>query len=207
MWEVIHSFIGPMAGRPPRRQYWVSWWCWWLVVGVSGGALLVNLPFMERATQPIMVLIQVTPIIAYAPAVVIWLEFGTTPVVFLSAVVCVVPFLQNAITGLRAVDLGALQLARSVDASAAEVVWRLRLPSALPYLFLATRISVGLALVGAAFGEFFAKVPKGLGQSVNVALVYNLKLQLFGSAMVFAFMGSLATAAVNAVQRVLVPRR
>ena len=120
---------------------------------------------------------------------------------------CVVPILQNAITGLRAVDLGALQLARSVDASAAEVVWRLRLPSALPYLFVAARTSVGLALVGAAFGEFFAKVPKGLGQSVNVALVYNLKLQLFGSAMVLAFMGSLATAAVNAVQRVLVPRR
>ena len=182
-WDVLRH----VAGDP--QFYWSNGWqtakeatlgfLLAMVVGVSGGALLVNLPFMERAIQPIMVLIQVTPIIAYAPAVVIWLDFGTKPVVFLSAVVCVVPFLQNAITGLRAVDPGALELARSVDASAAEVIWRLRLPSALPYLFVAARISVGLALVGATFGEFFAVVPKGLGHIVYRALLYNWKLQLF----------------------------
>ena len=72
--------------------------------------------------------------------------------------------------------------------------------------FVALLVNHLLALVGAAFGEFFAKVPKGLGQSVNVALAYDLKLQLFGSAMVLAFMGSLATAAVSAVERVLVQR-
>ena len=124
-WDVLRH----VGGDP--EFYWSSGWqtakeaalgfLLALVVGVSGGVLLVNRPFMERATQPIMVLIQVTPIIAYAPAVVIWLEFGTKPVVFLSAMVCVVPFLQNAITGLRAVDPGALELARSVDASVLDV--------------------------------------------------------------------------------------
>ena len=172
-----------------------------LFVGVVGGAVMAHSRFVERALQPLAVLLQVTPIIAYAPAIVIWLGFGLEPVVFLTSLVCVVPFLLNAAAGLRAVDPSVIELARSVDASWFEVLWRLRIPSALPYLFTAARISVGLALIGSVLGEFFAHVSTGLGQSVLQALDLRLPLQLWASVFVLALMGSIATAAIGLLER------
>ena len=174
-----------------------------LVAGVGGGSLMAHSRFVDRAMQPLAVQVQVTPIIAYAPAIVIWLGFGLEPILFLTSLVCVVPFLLNAVTGLRAVDANVLELARSVDASRREIFWRLRIPSALPYLFTAARISVGLALIGAVLGEFFGGVTKGLGYSVKLAQSRNLPLQLWGSVFVLALVGSLATVAIGALERVL----
>jgi NitT/TauT family transport system permease protein len=188
-----------------RRTAWEAFLGFLLAfgVGVGGGALMAQSRFVDRAMQPLAVLVQVTPIIAYAPAIVIWLGFGLKPVLFLASLVCVVPFLLNAVTGLRAVDPSVLELARSVDASRSEVFWRLRVPSALPYLFTAARISVGLALIGAVLGEFFAGVTKGLGFSVKLAQSRNLPLQLWGSVFVLALVGSLATVAIGVLERVL----
>ena len=174
-----------------------------LVAGLGGGSVMAHSRFVDRAMQPLAVLVQVTPIIAYAPAIVIWLGFGLEPILFLTSLVCVVPFLLNAVTGLRAVDANVLELARSVDASRREIFWRLRVPSALPYLFTAARISVGLALIGAVLGEFFGGVTKGLGYSVKLAQSRNLPLQLWGSVFVLALVGSLATVAIGALERVL----
>ena len=174
-----------------------------LVIGVGGGALMAQSRFVDRAVQPLAVLIQVTPLIAYAPVVVIWLGFGFKPVIFLTSLVCVVPFLLNAVTGLRAVDASVLELAHSVDAGRAEVFWRLRVPSALPYLFAAARISVGLALIGSVLGEFFSGVRSGLGFSIKLSQSRNLPLQLWGSVFVLALVGSLAVLAIGVLERVL----
>lgn len=174
-----------------------------LVIGVCVGAVMAHSRFVDRALQPLAVLIQVTPVIAYAPAIVIWVHFGLKPILILTALVCVVPFLLNAVTGLRSVDPTTLELARSVDASRREVFWRLRVPSALPFLFTAARISVGLALIGAVLGEFFGGVSKGLGYSVKTAQNRNLPLQLWGSVFVLAFIGSLAIVLIGSLERVL----
>ena len=178
-----------------------------LAVGIIGGAVAAHSRFAERALQPLAVLIQVTPVFAYAQLVVIWLGFGTEPVVFVASVICVVPFLLNTATGFRAVDPAVLELAQSVNASRLEVLWQLRVPSAFPYLFTAARISVGLSLTGAVLGEFFAHVTKGLGKSVNQALVYKLPLQLWGSVFVLALMGSVATALIAVTERAVLRRR
>ncbi len=159
--------------------------------------------FLDRAIQPIAVLIQVTPIIAYAPVVVIWLEFGLKPILVVTSLVCFVPFLLNGVRGLRSVDTNLLELAHSVDANWWEVLWRLRLPSSLPYLFAAARISVGLALIGAVLGEFFAGVNAGLGYAIKVAQARpNLKMQLWGSIYVLALMGALAMLLIGALERI-----
>ena len=70
---------------------------------------------------------------------------------------------------MRSVDPATHELLRSVDARRREVFLRLRVPHALPYLFSAARIAVGLALIGAVLGEFFAGVTSGLGYAVKVA--------------------------------------
>jgi NitT/TauT family transport system permease protein len=175
-----------------------------LVVSLLPATLMAASRFVERAILPLVVLLQVTPIIAYAPAVVIWRGFGFQPVLIITALVCIPVFLINAVTGLRAVDPAALELLQSVDARRREVFWRLRLPSALPFLFSAARIAVGLALIGAVIGEFFAGTTRGLGWSVKVAQSRSLTDQLWGSILVLALVGSIAMVLIGVLERVLV---
>ncbi len=171
------------------------------VLALAGATVMAHSRFVERAVLPLAVLVQVTPIIAYAPAVVIWLGFGFKPILVLTSLVCFVPFLINGVSGLRSVDPNVLELARSVDASRREILVRLRLPSALPFLFSAARIAVGLALIGAVLGEFFAGVNQGLGYAVKVAQARNLTDQLWGSIFVLGLLGSVATLLISALER------
>ncbi|MCU1505024.1 MAG: putative transporter permease protein [Ilumatobacteraceae bacterium] len=164
-------------------------------------AIIAHSRVLERMLMPLVVLAQVTPLIAYAPAFVIWMGFGLRPIVTMTAIVCGVPFLVNATTGLRSVDPNLIELARSVDASKWEVFVRLRLPSALPNIFTAARIAVGLALMGAVLGEFFAGSRSGLGYSVKVAQNHNLPLQLWGSVYVLAVLGALAIILISGIER------
>jgi NitT/TauT family transport system permease protein len=115
--------------------------------------------------------------------------------------VCFVPFLINGVTGLRSVDSNLLELARSVNASRREVFWKLRFPSALPHLFSAARIAVGLALIGATLGEFFAGVQSGLGYSIKFAQSRFLTMQLWGSVYVLALIGSIGILLINGLEK------
>ncbi len=173
------------------------------VIAMVLAAITAHSRFLERMLMPLVVLAQVTPLIAYAPAFVIWMGFGLKPIVTMTAIVCGVPFLVNAITGLRSVDPNLLELASSVDASRWEVFVRLRLPSALPNIFTAARIAVGLALMGAVLGEFFAGSRGGLGYAVKVAQNHNLPLQLWGSVYVLAALGALAIILISGLERIV----
>ncbi len=171
------------------------------VVGIVVATAMAQSRFVERAVLPLVVLAQVTPLIAYAPAVVNWLDFGLRPVLFVTVLVCSVPFLINAVSGLRSVDPSLVELARSVDASGWQIYYRLRLPSSLPFLFSAARIAVGLALIGSVLTEYFAGTRRGLGYAVNIAQNRNLPMQLWGSVFVLAFLGSLAVLLITTIER------
>ncbi|MFT3851768.1 MAG: ABC transporter permease [Ilumatobacteraceae bacterium] len=173
------------------------------VIAMVVASVLAHSRFIERMTMPVVVLAQVTPLIAYAPAFVIWFGFGLTPILAMTAIVCGVPFLLNAVTGLRSVDPNLLELARSVDASTWEIYVRLRLPSALPSVFVAARVAVGLALLGAVLGEFFAGVSTGLGFAVKYAINHNLPLQLWAAVYVLAVLGAAAIVLIGGLERIV----
>jgi NitT/TauT family transport system permease protein len=178
-----------------------------LAIGLAGG-LLIGAPMAlsriaERALTPVVVLIQVTPVIAYAPALVVWLQIGLRPILVTTALLTFVPFAFAALVGFRSVEPATLELLRSVDASPREIFFRLRVPHALPALFAATRVAIGLALVGATLGEFFALVPNGLGVAIKKAQAFNDIDQLWGSIFALAILGSLAMGAVAALERIV----
>ena len=188
-----HHAVGGVPRLPRRRSS----------SAIVLASIVAHSRFLERMVMPIVVLVQVTPIIAYAPAFVIWFGFGLKPIVILTAIVCAVPFLVNAITGLRSVDPSLLELARSVDANRWEVYVRLRLPSALPNLFIAARVAVGLALLGAVLGEFFAGATGGLGYAIKVAQNRNLPLQLWASVYVLAILGATVIILITVIERLV----
>jgi NitT/TauT family transport system permease protein len=184
LWEAFLGFLLGLAGA------------------LAVATVMAHSRFIEQAVTPLAVLVQVTPLIAYAPALVIWLGFGLKPILVGTALVCFVPFLFNAVVGFRSIDPATHELLRSVDASRREVFLRLRVPHALPYLFSAARIAVGLALIGAVLTEFFAGVTSGLGYAVKQAQAFNLALQLWGSIFVLAFLGATATILIGVLERV-----
>lgn len=151
--------------------------------------------FVERAVQPVALLVQVIPLVCYAPAFVIWLNTGFKPIAAVSALVCFVPLLYNLVAGLRAADRDTRDLLRSAGASRAEILRHVEIPSALPHLFAGLRTAVGLALVGAVIGEWFALVPGGLG-------VWIRKAQATGSGATLVWACAFALGAIGALSLV-----
>ena len=145
--------------------------------------------FVERASMPVIVLLQSTPVAVLAPVFLIWFGFGYWPKVLVATVFCYIPFTINEFTGLRSVDPNAYELLRSVSAGRVEIFVKLRFPQSLPYLFSAGRLCVGLALVGAVIGEMFGGSTEGLGNTARVGQMRLLIDQLWGSIFVLAFIG------------------
>jgi NitT/TauT family transport system permease protein len=132
--------------------------------------LAAEFPPLRRAIMPIAVVLNVTPVVAIAPALVVAFGFGSTPKIVVTALITFFPLLINMFAGLRAVDRDALDVLRSVDASRTDVLWRLRVPSSLPFVFAALRVCLPLSVVGAVVAEFVsAGSAQGLGTAITVA--------------------------------------
>jgi NitT/TauT family transport system permease protein len=155
---------------------------------------------MDRALSPVVTMVQVTPVIALATPLVIWLGFGLAPKVVLAALITFVPLVVNAVTGLRAIDPATEEVLRSVAASRTEVFWKLRVPHALPYLFSALRVGVGLALIGALVAEWFGST-EGLGRTMTQARNSLAITELWAAVAVLMVMGIVGTALVRLVER------
>lgn len=123
----------------------------------GGLALLVSLSRpAEAAVRPLAVALQVTPVVAIAPLVLIWfgLDHADRAVIALAAAVAVFPLFSGVLTGLRSADPDLERLFDLYGASPVQRLWRLRLPSALPFALEGLRVAAGLAIIGAVVAEF-----------------------------------------------------
>jgi NitT/TauT family transport system permease protein len=123
---------------------------------------------LERSIFPLAILVKVTPIVAIAPLLTIWFGFGLLPKVFIAALIVFFPIMVNALIGFRSLNPNALALLESLAASRGDIFLRLRLPSSLPYLFAAFRVSIPLSVIGAVVAEWFSG-DRGLGSVIYVA--------------------------------------
>lgn len=155
---------------------------------------------LERALYPPALMIKVTPIVAVYPLFTIWFGFGIWPKMLIAALITFFPMLVNAVVGLRSVDPSALDFMRALDASRWQIFWRLRLPSSLPYVMAALRISVPLSLIGAVVAEFLSG-SSGMGQLILIANGDFDTPALFGAIVVLAVLGVSLTALVSYVER------
>ena len=127
-----------------------------IVIGSVVAFVLVQNRFVETALFPYIVFLQVTPIVAIAPLIIIWVKDTTLSLVVCATLMAVFPIISNTTQGLRSVSPGLLSYFRLNHASRMQILLRLRIPSALPYFFGALRISSGLSLIGAVVAEFVA---------------------------------------------------
>jgi NitT/TauT family transport system permease protein len=128
------------------------------LIGVAISFVFVQSRLIETALFPYAVLLQVTPIVAIAPLIIIWVHDATAAMVLCASLVALFPIIANTTLGLRSVDADLLSCFRLMRATRWQTLVRLRIPSALPYFFGGLRISSGLALIGAVVAEFVAGV-------------------------------------------------
>lgn len=136
------------------------------LLGFLLGTLFAHVTLLERGCMPYVVASQTVPILAIAPMVVIWLKAGWISVAVIAAYLTFFPVAINTLRGLRSPDPMALELMHSYAASPSEILWKLRVPAALPYIFTALKISATASVVGAIIGELPSGIRGGLGGAI-----------------------------------------
>ena len=170
------------------------------LVAVIAAGVMAHSRLFERTVYPIALLIKVTPIVAIAPLFVIWFGFGSFPKMMIAALITFFPVMVNTFIGLRSVNPTTLDFFRLLDASEAQVLIKLRIPGALPYVFAAFRIAVPLSVIGAVVGEWFTG-DRGLG-SVIIVAHHNIDMPtLFSAIAVLACIGLGLTGITALIER------
>ena len=175
------------------RITWIAFACAFL-----GGCLLAIVfsqsRVLEMALYPYAVVLQVTPVVAIAPLIIIWVGFERINValVIIAFIVAFFPIVSNMTLGLRSTDSNLVDLFRLYGASRWQTFWRLQLPTALPLLLSAMKVSGGLALIGAVVAEFVAGSGTATGLAWRIAEAGN-RLQI---ARMFAALGLLSAVGI-----------
>lgn len=136
------------------------------LLGFALGAVFAHSSLLERGLMPYVVASQTVPILAIAPMVVIWLQAGWVSVAVIAAYLTFFPVTINSLRGLRSPDPAAVELMHSYAASRWAILWKLRFPAALPYIFTALKVSATASVVGAIIGELPSGIRGGLGGAI-----------------------------------------
>jgi NitT/TauT family transport system permease protein len=154
------------------------------VTGIVVGIAVAHFRLVEQVLYPYIVAFQSLPKVAVAPLFVIWFGFGLEPKILITSVITFFPLLVNTMAGYRSVDVDRLDLARSLNASPFQIIWKIRIPSALPFIFAGLNMAAVLSILGAIVGEFVG-AQAGLGilllqfnSNLNIAGVYALFIVL-----------------------------
>jgi NitT/TauT family transport system permease protein len=156
-----------------------------VVAVLSGFVLAIVIAYsrwLQRIFEPLIVVLQVVPKVALAPLFLIWFGHGLAPKIIIVATIAFFPVLVNTILGLKSAEGDVIELMESVAASKAQIFWKIRLPTALPFFFPALKMAALLSVIGAMVGEFVAS-DKGLGHLMILANV-NLETDLLFAALV-----------------------
>ncbi len=149
-----------------------------VIVGVTLAIVFTQSKWLELSLFPYAVVLQVTPIVAIAPLIIIWIGDINLSLLVCAWIVAFFPILSNTILGLSSADHNLVDLFRLYGASRWQTLRYLRLPSALPYFLGGLKISGGLALIGAVVAEFVAGTggnASGLAYRI-LESSYNLKI-------------------------------
>ncbi len=166
--------------------------------------LLVRWPALEESAYRLGVTLHSLPLVAIAPLLVLWLGSGYSPRVAIAALPCFFPTLVNAVRGFHAVDPQMMELMNCLAAGPWTVFLKLRVPSALPYLFASFKISAAAAMLGAILGEWIG-AERGLGLLMLWSMFTYDVPRLWSIVVLSAGMASLAYGLVALVERVAVP--
>ena len=181
------------------------------LIGIALGAVFGRSTLLERGLMPYVVASQTVPLLAIAPMIVIWGSRLAWPawmsVALISTYLTFFPVTINTLRGLRSPDPTALELMRSYAASEWQILFKLRLPAALPYIFAALKVSASASVIGAIIGELPSGIADGLGRSLLTFSYYYISgpEKLYAAILVAAVVGIAFALAVMLAERLVLP--
>jgi NitT/TauT family transport system permease protein len=144
-----------------------------IVVGVIVALFFAQSRWVRKMLYPYTILLQTVPIVAIAPLILMWVGAGTAAVALIAFIISLAPIIANTTQGLISVDENLVHLFLMHNATPAQKLFKLRLPHAVPSLFVGIRIASGIAVIGAITGELYAGSSQvgvgGLGYSILYA--------------------------------------
>ena len=140
------------------------------------------------------------PVIAIAPILVVWLGFGIGPKLAIIALVCFFPITVNTLDGLRSVDPDLPRMMRTLDAGRSQILRRVEIPSALPFLLSGAKIAAVISVIGAVFGEWSGS-DEGLGHLILIAQGQLQTARVFAAVVVLSALALILFGALALVER------
>ncbi|WP_414685558.1 ABC transporter permease [Micromonospora robiginosa] len=173
-------------------------------VGVLIGMALAASSRVERMFAPLLVAVNAVPKIAFGPLLVVAVGFGQKPILTMVFLLCFFPIVLSTATGLTTTPADLAELGRSLNASWWQSFRKVRLPAALPQIFVGLKVAMPLAAIGAVIGEFYSDRP-GLGYQI---LQYNGvgdTATAWAAILLVALMSIVLYAALSAIERFALP--
>jgi NitT/TauT family transport system permease protein len=143
-----------------------------IVVGVLVAMVFAQWRWLRQLVYPYTILLQTVPIVAVAPLIITWVGAGILAVMVVTFIICLAPIIANTTQGLISVDKNLIDLFVMHKASPSQVLFKLRLPNALPNLFTGIRIAAGISVIGGLTGELFAGSTRVGEGGLGYAIIY-----------------------------------
>ncbi len=176
-------------------------------LGILLAVLIVQSTVLDKSLMPWIITSQTVPILAIAPMIIVVLNAigisGLFPKALISAYLSFFPVAVGMVKGLRSPDPMHLDLMRTYNASRAQVFWKLRWPSAIPFLFTSMKVAVAISLVGAIVGELPTGAVAGLGARLLTGSYYGQTIQIWSALISAAVLAALLVMLVDIASRIV----
>ena len=173
------------------------------IFGVVLAVLIVHVRTLEKSLLPWVICSQMVPILAIAPIIIVVLGAigirGLLPKSIISAYLCFFPVTISMVKGFTSPDPIQLDLMRTWSANKMQVFWKLRWPSAIPFLFAGLKVAVTISLVGAIVGELPTGAQAGIGARLLSGSYYGQTVQIWAALITAAIMAAALVAIIDVI--------
>lgn len=175
-----------------------------MMIGVTLAVLIVHSRLVEETLYPILIFMQLTPKMAIAPLLIVWMGFGDPPKIAIAFLISFFPIVIDTATGLKSVELEQLEMLHGLRATRWQILMKARFPSAIPFIFSAMRISITLAITGAVVAEFVG-ASEGLGHLIVISSASIQTDLTFSAILTLAIIGVVLFWLIDLVERLVAP--
>jgi NitT/TauT family transport system permease protein len=180
------------------------------LLGILLAIAIINVKSLDKGLMPWIISSQMVPILAIAPIVIVVLGrmgiTGLLPKAIISMYLSFFPVTVGMVKGLRSPASINLDLMRTYSATAAQTLWKLRLPSSVPFLFASTKIAIAAAVVGAIVGELPTGATAGLGARLLIGTYYGQTIQMWSALVAGSIMAAGLVGLVGLLERIVIVR-
>ena len=180
------------------------------ILGVALAVGIVHNKAMDMSVMPWAIASQTIPILAIAPMIIVVLNSlgvqGLVPKALISAYLSFFPIVVGMVKGLRSPEKIQMDLLKTYNATSIESLWKLRLPSSLPFLFASLKVGIAASLVGAIVGELPTGAVRGLGARLLAGSYYGQTIQIWSALMSAAVLAAILVGIISLIQKITLKR-